>query len=219
MISVPFSPGSPSGVPAPPQTAPSWLSIGPGRPIIDDITSISAAATLHSACESPSSHATAPAPTSPGLPTAYRNARRLCGSDGTDDDFHPRTTLASFSSLCHARSIRPAIAADPSGTKHIDLAEPWRAEASCRRSHMYIDAASYRSEDRSRLWDPDPGVRIGSVPTLPRKTRTGLALRDIAVNLTQAGPPHRPGKAQRIGGGWRSWLVVDSSGQGGGGSL
>ncbi len=41
----------------------------------------------------------------------------------------------------------------------------------------------------------------------------------IAVNLTQAGPPHRPGKAQRIGGGWRSWLVVDSSGQGGGGSL
>ncbi len=45
------------------------------------------------------------------------------------------------------------------------------------------------------------------------------AVTHIAVNLTQAGPPHRPGKAQRIGGGWRSWLVVDSSGQGGGGSL
>jgi len=46
-----------------------------------------------------------------------------------------------------------------------------------------------------------------------------VPFKNIAVNLTQAGPPHRPGKAQRIGGGWRSWLVVDSSGQGGGGSL
>ncbi len=59
----------------------------------------------------------------------------------------------------------------------------------------------------------------GVVERLSPTLAVEVGMRRIAVNLTQAGPPHRPGKAQRIGGGWRSWLVVDSSGQGGGGSL
>ena len=68
-------------------------------------------------------------------------------------------------------------------------------------------------------WATTPGVRIVTSCSYLTGVHAIIALTLIAVNLTQAGPPHRPGKAQRIGGGWRSWLVVDSSGQGGGGSL